>query len=276
MFGEFAVYPGLILLTAGAWQMARVRPWLFAMIMAALGLALIGSMLKAYPLYQRLLLFALPLVFLFVAQALEFLRAELSDRAKLPVLTGVLVCVMIGSLFPLADGLRQKPAFALQNLDSTFQLLNTDVQEDDMLALNIWAVPTFLIYRQEYGLEKMQWTIVPNIEDADGAVIPGMESTGACLTSIVGNMAPGSRIWGLTVRPLSTPTAPVQQPDYASILDYESLIVETRIANAQARLDTFIAPIPTQKVLPGKALCAYNYDIDRELRGGHAPLIPGN
>ena len=277
LFGEFATYPALVLMLAGVWLMAIARRWLLAMILVTFFLALIGSMLESYPLFERLLLFALPLLLLLIGQALETLRTELSRRARAPVIAGTLVIIIIGSMFPLADGMRQKPAFARQDLGPLFEHIRNEFQPGDILALNVWAVPTYLIYRDDFGLGDTNWTILPKGENADGATLPGMEVRETCLASIVADMTPGARVWGLRVRPLSKPSSPVQMPDYADTLDRDSLPIKTHFAKAQIRLDTFRVPEPgPQEITPDAAICAYEYDITRELQRARPPLIPGN
>lgn len=264
LFGEYSAYFGMILAGAGGVLMGRKRPWMLAIITAPLVLALFGSMLKAYPLYERLILFTLPLVLLLVAQSFEALRAELSARARLPVLAGALVAFAIGALFPLLDGLKTSPAFAKQDLGPALQIIAADYQPGDRLVVNTWAVPTYLLYRHRYGLEGTEWTIRSNGKMA-----------GTCLASALGDLPFGTRIWSLEVDPGALPKTPARMPDFSAVFANSTYQMKTKFSAPEARLDLFL---PASDIyapdISDPRLCASDRDLLRELMGGQAPTMP--
>ena len=263
LFGEFSAYFGLILAGAGSVLMARKRPWVLATIVAPLAFALLGSMLKAYPLFERLTLFALPLVLLLVAQTFEAIRAELSTRARVPVMAGAVFAFSVGSLFSLFDGLRSRPAFAMQDLGPALQIIEAEIQPGDWLVANTGAVSTYLIYRHRYGLENAAWLVLNDAENA-----------GACLTNQLADMQPGEQVWSLNLDPLAHPKTPAAMPDFAEMLPGSTLSVQVIIADPQMRLDVITPNTPPQRNdLESLAGCEPQLDITKELLGGRPPAL---
>lgn len=147
-----------ILLTAGCGLAALIagrRLWLGLLVGAPAVLAMVGSVLQVYPIFDRLLLFlAAPIMLLLGAGA-----AWLAGRTRAPVaVAGLLTLFCVAGGIPYLQGsLREQPPFSFNNMGSAFETLRRERRPGDLVYVSNQAIPAFLNYRERYGFSDVAW-----------------------------------------------------------------------------------------------------------------------
>jgi uncharacterized membrane protein len=141
---------GIISLCLRRWQLGLI-------LLSPILLALIASALHKYPFSGRLLLFLVPIVLLFVAEAVGRVRPLLVTlrlpRMGLPV---ALMALTLLAIKPSYYALRHlwEPRL-VEETKPMMAYLSTYMREKDMVYVYYGAVPAFLYYSPFYGLAKV-------------------------------------------------------------------------------------------------------------------------
>ncbi len=165
---------------------SRRRELLFATA-GPLLIGLLASSINAYPMFERLALFALPGLFLAMAFAIAWL-AE-----KLPQFRVATLALLATALFgPLADTayfVRLSPPYANQDTQPVFMALSQSVASGDRVYVANLAIPAWLLYREKHGLQHQQWT-------------PGRANvlSWPCLVRDMHPLRPGETVWVVAIQ----------------------------------------------------------------------------
>ncbi|MCX7854639.1 MAG: glycosyltransferase family 39 protein [Anaerolineae bacterium] len=130
------------------WQ-ARRRALALALVLPLLG-ATVASMLKLYPLYIRVILFAVPPAFLLIACGGEALYRALSAHSRAIAVVWVVLLV----LHPFYRSLTVlSTPWANEEVRPAIQYIHDHWQEGDRVYVYHGAAPTFAYYAPRFGLD---------------------------------------------------------------------------------------------------------------------------
>lgn len=205
--GDLAWYPGAIkallaylfgglpfvtatLLATGALYSLRRWPLIAAMLLLPIPAALLGS--PAYPFFERLCLFLLPLMVLLMGAGLQWMTGQSRSTALSLVL---LVLAMASTVWFLGVDLHQKPPFARHEIRPVLEALNREYRPSDQLYVTAIAAPAYLLYRESVGLQRIDWT---------AGVTPG--EWNCVVRELTPVLSPG-RLWVLVVTQQDEPWA---------------------------------------------------------------------
>lgn len=144
-----------LLIAGGAVALLYRKPYLLFATIGPLVIGLLASGVHAYPMFERLALFALPGLYLTMGFAIAWLAERLSNF-RLPALA-LVATAMIGPLMFTAYNVRQSPPYANQDIHPVMTALGQTIKPSDRIYVANLAIPAWLLYREKYGLEQHQW-----------------------------------------------------------------------------------------------------------------------
>lgn len=142
------------LMVFGTISLLGRRSWMGLSLILPVIAAVIGSGLKAYPLFDRLTLFMLPSAVLVVAAAFPFVIGNGFPRRAALIL---IVAAAAPSAWHLAGQLGRYPAFAFQEMRPVLTKLAVERRPGDMIYVTRRAVSAYTFYRGWAGLSDAPW-----------------------------------------------------------------------------------------------------------------------
>jgi hypothetical protein len=118
---------------------------------------LIASALQLYPVFERMILFLVPLGFVLLGKAVEALYQRLQEHQFLGVLaSSILVCFLIYG--PLVTSLQSfiTPKY-YEHIRPTMDFLRNSWKDGDAMFVSSGALPAFRFYAPFYGLEDVSY-----------------------------------------------------------------------------------------------------------------------
>lgn len=164
----------------------RRRELLFATV-GPLLIGLLASSFNAYPMFERLALFALPGLFLAMAFAIAWL-AEKLPQFRVATLA-LLATALVGPLVDTAYFVRLSPPYANQDTQPVLKTLGQSITPGDRLYVANLAIPAWLLYREKYGLQDQRWA-------------PGRASVVSwpCLLRDMHALSAGETVWVMAIQ----------------------------------------------------------------------------
>jgi hypothetical protein len=144
-----------------------IRNWRTAItIITPLLFAILASGFKKYPFGERLLLFAVPFIFLYIAEGTEQLRCFIGK--KYPA-GAICVCLFITTLMAFSPARQAINNFKYpenkEDLKSVMQYVAHHKEGSDFIYVYYGAIPAFKYYFSKYNLQSIE--IVDGIESRD-------------------------------------------------------------------------------------------------------------
>ena len=255
-FGVQSAFFMMFLSVCGLVVMVRRRIWLAALCFAPPVIALILSVLQVYPLMARLMLYMVPILILTAAFAVDRLMSE--AKVIIPALVaGAVLFISYGSLSNIFYDRMFAPHTATVDLSREMATLSREVAENDVILLSKWALPSYLLYRHQYGLEDQRWAIVERALCLDEGAIDFLDTDKIWLVEPF-------RAWQHMDRRLKI--APVSQAD--STVSYAPDRLIAGLAWLREN-DLEIDPADPYD-------CTSVRELDAFLRGGIAPIQLGS
>lgn len=154
---------------SGAVALWRERRWsLLLALLLPLGFAVLASMLRLYPLYIRVLLFAIPPTFLLIAAGTQTLYAALVKHSRLTAVLLVLLLLFhpfYRSLTVLASPwTTEEPRPVIQHIQEQWQ-------PGDRIYVYHAAAPAFTYYAPRFGLNDPALYQVGQVSNGDFALL---------------------------------------------------------------------------------------------------------
>jgi hypothetical protein len=159
-FLEFLFHPEAfvaagVLVGVGAFALVRRSVVLGLLFLGPLAIALVASSFHLYPLFDRLILFLTPGLFIAMGAAVDWL--VIRSRGGVAAPAALVAAVAIGSTPFILGNLGASPPFALQHIRPLLAELRSQVKPGDLIYVGNLATPAYLLYRGEYGLAPIAW-----------------------------------------------------------------------------------------------------------------------
>ncbi len=127
---------------------------LFGIITLTITVSVFVSAFWLYPFRGRLVLFLIPLVFISMSNFVDWLSTSHNKFAKILAKVSAIYLVVILFMLPAVDiALNPHPHSDIKN---AFNYVRIHRSPDDAIAMNIWAVPPFKFYAEQFDLNNMQ------------------------------------------------------------------------------------------------------------------------
>jgi len=119
----------------------------------------LAGVAQKYPLANRMLLFSIPIFFLFFGAGLDALNSLLKPSKILSFLATLLLAVYI-LYFPVSTSFSelQKPRYR-EHIRPSIRYLKNNLREDDTIYIYYFAEPAFLFYVPKYHLENSSYIL---------------------------------------------------------------------------------------------------------------------
>jgi len=176
-----------ILIGIGVLAIARRQRELLFVTVGPLGVGLLASSVHAYPMFERLALFALPGLFLAATFAIAWITEKLSGHRMMPL--ALLPTALIGPLGDIAYSMRLSPPYANQDIRPVMEALEREISPDDSIYVAGLAIPAWLLYRGHYGLQNHVWTA------GHGDVV-----SWPCMVRGMPDLIPGQTAWFVVIQ----------------------------------------------------------------------------
>jgi uncharacterized membrane protein len=153
----YAVFPVFLVILAG-WVLLWFRQREYALVIACIvGFMLTASALKLYPVFERMILFLVPIGLLLIGKAME----AIFERVQRFHVLGVLfVLFLTGYLLygPLITSVQNfvEPRY-YEHIRPSMATLRDSWRDGDALYVSYGAVPAFRFYAPAYGLEGISY-----------------------------------------------------------------------------------------------------------------------
>lgn len=153
----YAVFPVFLLMLMG-WALLWFRQREFALVFAFLvGIMLTASALKLYPVFERMILFLIPIGLLLIGKAVE----AIAQRVQRFYVLGVLFVLFItGYLLygPFVTSMENfvEPRY-YEHIRPSMSMLRDSWKDGDVLYVSYGAVPAFRFYAPFFGLEGISY-----------------------------------------------------------------------------------------------------------------------
>ncbi len=128
---------------------------LFFISAAIIGFNLAASALHIYPFRSRLILYLVPIIFLFVAMFIEELY--LSNKHWQRIASYGIALFLIAMPLLTAANIFVKP-ISYPNIKGAMNFLESEIKPDDYISLNAWAYAPFMYYRRRYDFKQNTFT----------------------------------------------------------------------------------------------------------------------
>lgn len=252
MVGRESNFAYIVLMLFGAVVVIRQSLWKFAFIIAPIAVGLALSAAQVYPIMSRLALYAYPIALLLGAFALEKLISELPRRVNWIVFASILL-MSIGSVTWHRYYNTFNPTASDKDMSEEMRIIADSIRPDEILVVSAWSLPAFLLYRQAFELDQVNWTV------ADRA---------ACFLEPPIDLQTRGRVWYLR-GPFDGPGPNRTVSTYDLILQDAPVRLDIKtIDNRLDRLRLADRDVPTED----DAGCPVRMVEDNLLLGGRAPL----
>jgi hypothetical protein len=137
-----------VLMLIGFWQLARLRPREFGLLVGPAALTLLAAIAHQYPFFDRVILFLLPMFLFGSAEGMAWVASQIArllPRARIPVL----VALFIPTLYPVLGSL---PPYKTEDIKPALAYLREHFQPGDRIYVYHTAKPAFEYYSARYGL----------------------------------------------------------------------------------------------------------------------------
>lgn len=159
LFGERSGYVIGFLTICGGIVAIKKNIWLISICVGPVILAALFSTLHIYPVVTRLMLYLVPIFILLSALAVEHV-IESSDRLKVPVVIGAIVFMNVGTLSQFSQEHTFSPEKSARDISAELTTISEKKAEGDVILVTNWSLPTYLLYRDKFGLANQRWAIV--------------------------------------------------------------------------------------------------------------------
>ena len=253
MVGRESAYTFVILMVIGGALAAKDTVWKAALILSPIFVGFLFAAAHVYPIMSRLALYIVPIAMLLAAQALERLFAELPKRTNWIVISALLL-MNIGSVTWYRYHHIFTPSASPKDISEELRTVSKQIEPDEILVVTAWTLPAFLLYRQAYELDQVNWTITNRAE---------------CFFEPPIDFQSRDRVWYLRGH-FGGPGPDRPSGTFDLVLDGASeRLTVTTIGQRLDRLDATDATTPT---LP-KVSCPQRRVEDVYLMGGRPPLL---
>ena len=163
------------------------RPELLLATVGPLLIGLLASSINAYPMFERLTLFALPGLFLAIAFAIAWFADKLLHFRGATL--ALLATALVGPLVDTAYFIRLSPPYANQDIKPVMRALSENIASNDKIYVTNLAIPAWLLYRNNYRLRHQRWT-------------PGLTNVVSwpCLIRDMRSLQPGETVWVVAIQ----------------------------------------------------------------------------
>lgn len=163
MVGRDSTYVFVLLILIGGVLAIRRSRWVAAIILAPIAFGFLFSAAQIYPIMSRLALYLLPIALLLAAYVFEKLLTELPQRTNWIVVSALLL-MNIGSVTWHRYYHTFNPNSSPRDVSQELKTVADNIRQDEILVVTAWSLPAFLLYRQEYKLDQVNWTVADRAE----------------------------------------------------------------------------------------------------------------
>ncbi len=158
MVGRESNYAYVVLMLFGSLVVARQSWWKVAFILAPIVVGFALSAVHIYPIMARLSLYVFPIALLLAAFALEKMISELPRRVNWVVFASILL-LSVGSVTWHRYYNTFNPSVSPKDISEEMRTIADNIRPDEILVVSAWSLPTFLLYRQAYELDQINWAV---------------------------------------------------------------------------------------------------------------------
>lgn len=246
---QFAV-AGLIVV--GLIHGVRRKPWLLLLLLTPALAAVIGSGLKLYPLFERLMLFMLPATILLVGIGFSAIMVRGRSLAGAAVL---FVAAVGPSAWALAGDLAKSPPFAMQEIRPVLKTLARKVRPGDVVYVTSTTAPAYMAYQADMGLGRVPWVR----GDALGRW--------NCVIADVPTVGPEGRLWVLIAeydeKPWSTLGNEIEWRARGLSADMTLEAESTKVWLYRVTMKPTAVGEPPQKPNPNQRKCSQQQEVSK-------------
>lgn len=221
-FGIYSSFTTILLVLTGLTLIVRSRIWLVMILVAPIGVSIVLSAAHLFPILARLVLFYIPALLILAGFGLEGILRNLSSKAWLPVLSGLLFMLSSGSVATMVStGRILAPETSGTDISGELVYVRDHAAPTDIVFVERGTLETYLLYRAQYGLDQQPWAIV------------GGEPI--CLDEAMRRLGQGQTAWLLEGRPLQIPDPHL--PETYTLIDSGTAIqgVQSEIVDVRLR-----------------------------------------
>lgn len=187
LFEFQAIIFAFILVFVGIVAIFRKNLWVGCFVLAPIGIAVLASIFKAYPISGRLMLFAVPQVILLTALGIttigKMIREPLMRRVA-PIALSVFLLCSVGFATAKNFASFESPPYGDEHIRPALEYIANNREPGDAVYVYFAAYPAFNVYKNRMGLDDI--TVIQGSTPREGW---------NCYWRDIDRMQPHGRVW---------------------------------------------------------------------------------